>query len=928
MTERNDQDREKKTLSLSPKGKLQLNKTGGDANQVRQSFSHGRSKAVTVEVKRKRAVDKPGARSGDAKGKGGVRGLTDEERESRMRALKGALAEQSRAPAPSAVAAEAAEPVLVEEEAAAAPAPLDAQTRRRVEEDERLEIEREEAARRDEESKRLTQQEADRKQAQQARIRAEQVARGDAPGGRGPAQRDGQGRDGQGRDGQGREGGRSDRGPAGGAGRGGPATRDAPSGRDNMAVNPPREVVAAKPTFPAGRTVTAEDDDAPRRKAGGGGPPSSSAPSKAPATPKPNRNDADRRRGGVKMTVTDALSGDEGGRVRSLAAFRRAREKERRKEMQNQATQPKFVREVQIPDVITVQELANRMATRAADVIKHLMRNNVMATINQTIDSDTAQLIVEEFGHTAKRVSESDVELVLNTAKDIDSDLRPRPPVVTIMGHVDHGKTSLLDALRQTDVAGREAGGITQHIGAYQVALESGGRITFIDTPGHAAFTAMRARGANVTDIVVLVVAANDGVMPQTVEAISHAKAANVPLIVAINKCDLPDARPDRVLTELLQYSIVTEAMGGEVMAVQVSAKTKLGLAKLEEAILLQAEILELRANPDRLAEGAVIEAKLERGRGSVATVLVQRGTLRVGDAFVVGAEFGRVRALVNDRGEQLREALPGMPVELIGLNGTPQAGDVLTVVEDESKAREIAEYRHSKLREVNAAATARGTLEQMFSQIREGEAKQFPVVIKGDVQGSIEAIVASLEKLTADHKEVKVQVLFSGVGAITESDITLANASKALIIAFNVRANPQAREASRRDGVEIRYYSIIYNVIDEVKAALSGLLSPEVSEEFIGYASIRQVFNITKVGKVGGCMITEGTVKRGAGVRLLRENVVVHTGTLKTLKRFKDEVREVREGFECGIAFENYEDIREGDIVECYEIKETKRTL
>ncbi|HYD65624.1 translation initiation factor IF-2, partial [Azospirillum sp.] len=568
------------------------------------------------------------------------------------------------------------------------------------------------------------------------------------------------------------------------------------------------------------------------------------------------------------------------------------------------------------------------MAERGADVIKALMRMGVMATINQTIDADTAELLISEFGHRVRRVSEADVELGLRADDDNMDAMMPRPPVVTIMGHVDHGKTSLLDALRQTDVVSREAGGITQHIGAYQVQLESGARITFIDTPGHAAFTEMRARGANVTDVVVLVVAANDGVMPQTIEAIHHAKAAKVPIIVAINKIDLPDAKPDRVRQELLQHELVVEEMGGDIQTVEVSAKAKINLDKLEEAILLQAEILELKSNPGRTAEGVVVEAKLERGRGSVATVLVQRGTLRVGDVFVTGSEWGRVRALINDRGQNVEEAAPATPVEVLGLNGTPLAGDDFTVVESEARSREIAEFRQRKKREAAVAATARGSLQDMFSRIQAGEAKELPVVIKGDVQGSIEAISSSLEKLTAENTEVKVRVLHASVGAINESDITLANASNAMVIGFNVRANPQARDLAKRDGVEIRYYSIIYNVIDDVKAALTGMLAPTLRERFIGYATIREVFNITKVGKVAGCMVTQGTVKRGAGVRLLRDNVVIHEGTLKTLKRFKDEVKDVREGYECGMAFENYDNIQAGDVIEAFEIEEVARTL
>jgi len=607
--------------------------------------------------------------------------------------------------------------------------------------------------------------------------------------------------------------------------------------------------------------------------------------------------------------------------------MRRARERERLAQAAA-AAQEKPVRDVVVPETITVQELANRMAERGGDVIKTLMRMGVMATINQAIDADTAELVVGEFGHRARRVSEADVEIGLRGEVDREEALQPRPPVVTVMGHVDHGKTSLLDALRQTDVVSSEAGGITQHIGAYQVEMHHGGRITFIDTPGHAAFTEMRARGANTTDIVVLVVAADDGVMPQTVEAIRHAQAAQVPIIVAINKCDVPDANPDRVRNELLQHSLVPEQLGGDVQTIEVSAKAKTGLDALEDGILVQAEVLELKANPDRPAEGSVIEAKLERGRGPVATVLVQRGTLHVGDTFVAGSEWGRVRALVNDRGEPIREAGPALPVEVLGLNGTPLAGDDFVVVENEQRAREIAAYRDRKKREAAQVATARGSLEQMFSKIQAGEMKELPIVIKGDVQGSIEAIAGSLEKLGADKKEVGVRVLHNAVGGINESDVTLASATGASIIGFNVRANPQAREMAKRDGVEIRYYSVIYDVIDDIRQVLTGMLAPTLRERFLGNAEIRDVFNITKVGKVAGCYITEGIVKRGAKVRLLRDNVVIHEGTLKTLKRFKEDVREVREGFECGMAFENYDNIQVGDVIEAFEVEEVARQL
>jgi translation initiation factor IF-2 len=549
-----------------------------------------------------------------------------------------------------------------------------------------------------------------------------------------------------------------------------------------------------------------------------------------------------------------------------------------------------------------------------------------MATINQVIDADTAELVVSEFGHRLKRVAESDIEIGLGGQADVEEHLAPRPSVVTVMGHVDHGKTSLLDALRGTDVASGEAGGITQHIGAYQVRLKSGHRITFIDTPGHQAFTAMRARGAHVTDIVVLVVAADDGIKEQTVEALRHAKAAKVPMIIAINKMDKPDAKPDRVRQELLQHEIVVERLGGDVLDVEVSALKKTGLDKLEEAILLQAEILDLKANPDRPAEGSIIEAKLERGRGSVATVLIKRGTLHMGDIFVAGSEWGRVRALIDDRGNAIEAAGPAMPVEVLGLNGTPLAGDDFVVAENEAKARDIAAYRQRRRREQQAAAGARGTLEQMFSQIAAGVAKELAVVVKSDVQGSLEAITGSLEKLST--KEVAIRVLHAAVGGINESDVILAKASSALIIGFNVRANPQARDLARRDNVEIRYYSIIYDVIDDMRGALSGLLAPSLRERFLGNAAIREVFTISKAGKVAGCMVTEGMVRRGAKVRLLRDNVVIHEGSLKTLKRFKDEVREVREGFECGMAFENYQDIQVGDVIECFEMEEVARAL
>ena len=643
-------------------------------------------------------------------------------------------------------------------------------------------------------------------------------------------------------------------------------------------------------------------------------------PPRKPPVVAPKKGGDDRRRAG-RIDVQAAIEGED-ERVRSLASVRRQRERERRQaELERlRSDQVKVVRDVILPDAITVQELANRMAARTPEVIKALMRMGVMATITQTLDADTAELVVQEFGHRPRRVSESDVELGLEGAADTDQELLPRPPVVTIMGHVDHGKTSLLDALRATDVAAGEAGGITQHIGAYQVQLASGDRITFIDTPGHEAFTAMRARGASVTDIVVLVVAADDGVMPQTIEAIRHAKAANAPIIVAINKMDRPDANPDRVRQELLSYEIVVEAMGGETQDVEVSALKKTGLDKLEEAILLQAEILDLRANPDRSAEGSVIESRLDRGRGPVATVLIQKGTLHQGEIVVAGAEWGRVRAMLDDKGRQLKDAGPSMPVEILGLSNAPSAGEPMVVVDSEGRAREITEFRARKLREKSAAAAAgaRGTLDQMLARIQAGEQKEVAVLIKADVQGSAEALQATVLKLA--HEEVRVRVLHSGVGQITESDVQLAKASSAVIVAFNVRATSQARELAQRESVDIRYFSIIYEVADDIEKLVKGKVAPKAREKFLGYAEVRKVFEITKVGKVAGCYITEGVVKRGAGVRVLRENVVIHNGELSQLKRFKDDVREVARGYECGLSFANFHDLQEGDVVECFE--------
>jgi translation initiation factor IF-2 len=866
----NDQDT-KRPLSLGrPGGRLELRKQT-ETGQVRQSFPHGRSKTVTVEVRKKRAVvpgqpergelpqpiDAASATSAPPPSAAQParrpivlpRGLTAEERAARGRALQGAIRadEEAKKQAVVDAAREEEEEVLRAEEA-----------RRRAEDEAGRKV--------DEEAKRKLEEEAKRKAEEETKRKVEEESRRQV------------------------------------------AERAGKAAADKVAA-----------LTAAGKVKAEEEpeDDRPIRRG-----PRGVEVKKAPTL---TRRDEPRRRTG-KLTVTKVLNEDDGERMRSLASLRRHREREKQRALQMLQEPTKIVRDVVVPETITVQELANRMAERSADVIKTLMRMDVMATINQVIDADTAELVVTEFGHKIKRVAESDIEIGLRGDEDVEENLVPRPPVVTVMGHVDHGKTSLLDALRGTDVASGEAGGITQHIGAYQVRLTGGQRITFIDTPGHQAFTAMRARGAHVTDIVILVVAADDGIMEQTVEAIRHAKAAAVPMIVAINKMDRADAKPDRVRQELLQHEIVVEKLGGDVLDVEVSALKKTGLDKLEEAILLQAEILDLKANPERPAEGSIIEAKLERGRGPVATVLIKRGTLRLGDIFVAGSEWGRVRALIDDRGQSVKESGPSSPVEVLGLNGTPLAGDDFVVAENEAKARDIADYRQRRRREQQATAGARGTLEQMFSQIAAGVAKELAVVVKSDVQGSLEAITGSLEKIST--KEVAVRVLHAAVGGINESDIILAKASNAVIIGFNVRANPQARDLARRDNVEIRYYSIIYDVIDDMKAALSGLLAPTVRERFLGNAAIREVFTITKVGKVAGCMVTEGIVKRGAKVRLLRDNIVIHEGSLKTLKRFKDEVREVREGFECGMAFENYQDIQTGDVIECFEMEEVARAL
>jgi translation initiation factor IF-2 len=710
---------------------------------------------------------------------------------------------------------------------------------------------------------------------------------------------------------------------------------------------------APKPEAPPARPAAANAGrgDAPPANAGNGGNGANGNAGAAPrqltladiarvktkATPLPvakpakPKGEPKRREGRLTLEMVERMQEGDDERGRSIAALRRAREKERERRIREMrgGDQAKVTREVIIPETISVQDLANRMATRAGEIIKHLMREGTIATLNHMLDADTAELIAVDFGHTVKRVSDSDIEDGLVGAVDEEGDLEARPPVVTVMGHVDHGKTSLLDALRHTDVAAGEAGGITQHIGAYQVRLANGQRVTFLDTPGHAAFSGMRARGAQVTDIVVLVVAADDGVMPQTIEAISHAKAAGVPIIVAVNKIDKPDANPQKVINELLQYEIVTEANGGDVQAVSVSATKKMGLDDLVEAILLQSEVLELKANPKRAAEAVVIESKLDRGRGSVATVLVQRGTLKRGDIVIAGAEWGRVRALVNERGQQLAEAGPSEPVEIMGLEGVPAPGDKVVVVESEARAREVTAFRQRRKRDKIAApnAVGRASFEQLMAKAQDKTAKELPVVLRADVQGSAEAISTALEKLGTD--EIRAKVLQANVGAINEADVTLAKASGAPIIGFNVRASKEARELAEREGVEIRYYAIIYDVIDDVKGVMSGMLSPIQRETFLGTCRVLEVFQITKVGRVAGCLVQEGKMQRGARIRLLRDNVVIHEGgKLNTLKRFKDDVNEVQSGQECGMSFENYQDIKQGDVVECYLLETVQRTL
>jgi len=873
----NDQDAAKGRLSLRPAGRMELGRTV-DAGSVRQSFSHGRSKVVQVEVRKKRAGAAAPALPSAAAGAPSAVGLAPAANVARPptgagRALTATeLASRQRA--------------LIEQQKDN----VKREAERREQEKISILSAAEEARRRDEEARRAAEEEQRQKVEAEARARAEtaerEVAEALAASPAAPAP----------------------------AARGEPVRRPVRPATTPGAPASPVETLRLKTNRPGEE----EDESRPVRRPGG----APGMPARKPPVAAPKKVVDDRRRP-ARIDVQAAIEGED-DRVRSLASVRRQRERERREqELQLlRSDGVKVVREVVLPDTITVQELAARMAARAPEVIKALMKMGVMATITQSLDADTAELVVQEFGHRVKRVSEDDIESGLEGEFDELTDMQSRSPVVTIMGHVDHGKTSLLDALRSTDVADGEAGGITQHIGAYQVKLQSGNRITFIDTPGHEAFTAMRSRGASVTDIVVLVVAADDGVMPQTIEAIKHAKAAGAPIIVAINKMDKADAKPDRVRQELLSHDIVVEEMGGDTQDVEVSAIKRMGLDKLEEAILLQAEILDLQANPGRAAEGSVIESRLDRGRGPVATVLVQKGTLNTGDIVVAGAEWGRVRAMLDDKGKPLLTAGPSVPVEILGLAGVPQAGEPFVAVENEGRAREISEFRQRKLRDraAGVATAARGTLDEMLARIQAGVQKEVAVLIKADVQGSAEAI--QLTVLRQAHEEVRVRVLNSSVGQITESDIEFARANNALIVAFNVRATAQARALATRDGVDIRYYSIIYEVVDDIEKLVRGKVAPKARERFLGYAEIRKVFDITKTGKVAGCMITEGLVKRGAGVRLLREGVVIHNGELTQLKRFKDDVREVARGYECGLSFANYNDLREGDVVECFEVE------
>jgi translation initiation factor IF-2 len=851
-------------LSVTPTKTLTLKPRGVEQGVVRQSFSHGRTKAVVVE-KVKRRIGGPVKEAPPP--------VPDAASAKRQATAKSAVAPASTAPATAPAPAPAAP----------APKPSGVVLRTLTDDEQKARVHALADARlREAEERKIAEEEAHVRVAREAAERTEREAA------------------------EARKRGEEDR-----------RRHDEETKRkaELLAEKRVGETTTAAARPAARPVLEADEEEAPRTRRGG---------VVRPATvPKPAKSTGEKRRG--RLTVVTALSADE-VRERSVASFRRRTQRM----AGHRDTEPKekLVRDVTIPETITIQELANRMAERAVDVIRLLMRQGQMVKITDVIDADTAQLLAEEMGHTVKRVAESDVEEGLFDASDDEAALVPRPPVVTIMGHVDHGKTSLLDAIRSTEVAAGEAGGITQHIGAYQVTAPSGQKITFIDTPGHAAFTAMRARGAKVTDVVVLVVAADDGVMPQTVEAIHHAKAAKVPMIVAINKIDKPDAKPERVRTELLQHEVQVESLGGEVLDVEVSATKKVNLDKLLETLALQAELLDLKADPDRPAEGTVIEAKLDRGRGPVATVLVQRGTLQPGDIVVAGAEWGRVRALISDTGKPLQAAGPSMPVEVLGFNGTPDAGDRLAVVDSESRAREVTDYRARQKREkVAARATGmRGSLEQMMSQLKTAGRKEFPLVIKGDVQGSIEAITGALDKLGTG--EVGARILYAGAGGITESDVTLAEAAGAAIIGFNVRAHKEAREAAERAGVEIRYYNIIYDLVDDVKKAMSGLLAPTLRETMLGNAVVLEVFKVSKVGNVAGCRVTDGSVERGANVRLIRDNVVVHEGKLSQLKRFKDDAKEVVAGQECGMAFENYHDMKAGDVIECYRVETIQRSL
>ena len=878
QTDQNDDGKsdEKRVLKARP-GRLELKKTV-DAGQVRQSFSHGRTKSVAVEVRRKRTFtkgstgsmkevqapveapetpveapapveEKPAQpqRADSGRRPTVLRTLTQEEAAARARALKTAQTKDSGTAS-----------ILEKTQAGA-------EARRAAQREDEQQREEEEVRRREEDERRRQEEEERKREAEEATKRAAEQA---------------------------------DR------------LQERLAAQETMPPAEENVVVPRRTAAPGVAAAAAEEEDAAKRGRGD---------VRRRATP---RGEARRQSG--KLTIAQALGDDE--RTRSLASVRRARERERRAQRGQPQEAIKIVRDVVVPDTIQVQELANRMAERGVDIIRSLMKLGVMTTLQESIDADTAELVVTEFGHNFQRVSEADVEIGLKGDDDSEELLKPRPPVVTVMGHVDHGKTSLLDALRSTDVVRGEAGGITQHIGAYQVELASGDKITFIDTPGHAAFTSMRARGANATDIVILVVAADDGIMPQTVEAIAHARAAEVPIIVAINKIDRPNADITRVRNELLQHELVVEELGGDILAVEVSATEKTNLDKLQEAIVLQAEVLELKANPDRGAEGVVIEANLETGRGAVATVLVQRGTLKVGDIVVAGSEWGRVRALSNERGEPAETAGPSEPIEVSGLSGAPQAGDEFAVVENEARAREVTEFRIRRDRALRTTASPRSSLEQLITQIEAGEAQTLPLVLKADTNGSVEAIAASLEKIGTD--EVKVEILHAGVGGINESDISLAHASNAMVVGFNVRANAQARDLAKRESTDIRYYSIIYNLTDDVTEMLSGMLAPESRETLLGNAEILEVFSISKFGKVAGCKVTEGMVKRGSRVRLLRDDVVIHEGKLSTLKRFQDEVREVRDGMECGMSFENYQDLKKGDVIECFDVEEIARTL